>query len=170
MRYDRILFWKISVVWTNVSRVFVHHRAIKMGRVVSLRNAKIRAQIILPVPLKYARIFLLIMSNYIPDHELTKFPLRAIGNIRMHRECSAGITVRAMKAVRTMYREKPRYVHLNVKRTSIGKCYYAKNSARGFIQWGERALILSCILASREGLSKSPLCAVKLNYAAVNSG
>ena len=43
------------------------------------------------------------------------------------------VLLRMMKAVRTMYREKLRYVHLNVKR-STGKWYYVKNSARRFIR------------------------------------
>lgn len=52
----------------------------------------------------------------------------------MHHECSAGISLRpvnVVKAIRTMYREKPRYVHLNVKRTSAGKRNYIKNNGRG---------------------------------------
>lgn len=57
-----------------------------------------------------------------------------IGNIRIHGHYRAS---GMMKAVRTMYRKKPRYVHLNVKRTSVGKCYYVKKSVRGFIRWNE---------------------------------
>jgi len=67
-----------------------------------------------------------------------------------------------------MYGEKPRYVHLNVKRTNIGKYYYVKNSACGFIRWDEsssdRALILSCILFQSKKIRESLFYNVKLNF------
>lgn len=105
-------------------------------------NAQIRS--FFPVPRRYvlpsfSSPCFWMKSNYIANHELTKFrdPQR-IGNIRARRKPLRG-HYRAsgmVKAVRTMYREKPRYVHLNVKRTSIGKCYYVKNSARQFSSMG----------------------------------
>jgi len=95
LRADKILFWKISVVWTNVSRSVVSMR--QKWRIVSLQMYRIaEAHACINYPFRSIQIFVffffLIKSNHIPDHELTKFRCSHASGIF---ECTAN-TLRAL--------------------------------------------------------------------------
>lgn len=80
--------------WTNVSPALSGKK--KKSRIVSSRNTKSRNEMQKNYSfcsIKMRVFFFWIKSNYIPDHELTKFLRSArIGNIRMHHERFADIT------------------------------------------------------------------------------